>query len=162
MSGTRFPMNVRQLRVVQIGCLILAASAFWLAAHTGEPRTNTEFGPLQWAIVLAAVYCAVSGFTFQSFFNKKRPRSRPGGTGSTPYHRWGLGHLMRLATACTVALWGARHPYPQRALMDGLWVLRTGNPPGVGVDAGHSSARRSSRNRLTIEGRKARIFSRYN
>jgi hypothetical protein len=30
------------------------------------------------------------------------------------------------------------------------------------VDAGHSSARRSSRNRLTIEGRKARIFSRYN
>jgi len=107
VNGTQSPLNVRQLRAVQIFCLLLAVSACWLVAHTGEPKTNAEFGPTQWAIVLMAAYCAVSGFTFQRFLNKERPRSRPGGTGSTPYRRWSIGHLLRLATACSVALWGA-------------------------------------------------------
>ena len=107
MNGTQSPLNVRQLRAVQIFCLLLAVSACWLVAHTGEPKTNAELGPIQWAIVLAAAYCAVSGFTFQRFLNKARPQSRTGGTSSSPYRRWSIGHLMRLATACSVALWGA-------------------------------------------------------
>lgn len=118
MNGTQFPSNVRQLRIVQIFCLALAVSACWLAAHTGEPKKNAEFGPIQWVIVLAATYCAVSGFTSQRFFNKERPRSRPGGTGSTPYRRWSIGHLIRLATACSVALWGAVTPI----LKGPLWM----------------------------------------
>ena len=109
MNGTRSPLSVRQLRAVQIFCLLLAGSACWLIAHTGEPRTNAEFGPMQWVIVLAAMYCAISGFTLQRFFSKERPQSRRGGTGSAPY-RWSIGHLMRLATACSVAIWGAVTP----------------------------------------------------
>jgi hypothetical protein len=110
-------MNVRQLRAVQIFCLVLALSACWLVAHSGKPKNNAEFGPIQGAIVLAATYGAVSGFTFQRFLNKERPRSRPSGPGSASY-RWSLGHLMRLATACSVALWGAVTPI----LKGPLWM----------------------------------------
>jgi hypothetical protein len=114
----RIQLNGPQLRIVQIICLLLAVSACWLAAHTGDARRSPEFGPLQWAIVLAATYGAVSGFTFQRFLNKNRPRSRLGGAGSTPYRRWSVGHLMRLATACSVALWGAVTPI----LKGPLWM----------------------------------------
>jgi hypothetical protein len=107
MNGTRSPMNVRQLRIVQIICLVLAVSACWLTARLGKSTNKGEFGLIQWVIVLAAAYCAVSGFTSQRFLNKERPRSRPSGTGSSPYRRWSSGHLMRLATACSVAMWGA-------------------------------------------------------
>ena len=117
MNGTRFPLNVRQLRMVQIFCLGLAVSACWLAAHTGEPKKNAEFGPIQWSVVFAATYGAVSGFTFQRFLNRERPRSRPSGPGSASY-RWSSGHLMRLATACSVALWGAVTPI----LKGPLWM----------------------------------------
>jgi hypothetical protein len=117
VNGTRSPLNVRQLRIVQIVCLVLAVSAVWLVAHTGEPRSNAEFGPIQWAIVFAAAYCAVSGFRSQRFFNKERLRARRGGTGSASY-RWSIGHLMRLATACSVAMWGAVTPI----LKGPLWM----------------------------------------
>jgi hypothetical protein len=73
MNGTRFPLNVRQLRMVQIFCLGLAVSACWLAAHTGEPKKNAEFGPIQWAVVLAATYGAVSGFTFSTLSQQRTP-----------------------------------------------------------------------------------------
>jgi len=139
VNGTRSSLNVRQLRAVQISCLLLAVSACWVIAHTGEPKHNVEFGPIQWAIVLAATYCAVSGFTFQRFFNKERPRSRLGGTGSAPYRRWSIGHLMRLATACSVAMWGAVTPILKGPLwmayaFCGLGILlvlvwTTGTPP---------------------------------
>lgn len=118
MNGTQSPMNVRQLRIVQIICLVPAVLAFWLITHSSKPKNNAEFGPIQWAIVLAATYCAVSGFTFQRFLNKERPQSRPGGTGSAPYRRWSIGHLMRLATACSVAMWGAVTPI----LKGPLWM----------------------------------------
>ena len=111
-------MNVRQLRAVQIFCLVLALSACWLVARSGKPENKSEFGMIQWVIVLAATYCAVSGFTFQRFLNKERPRSRPSGTGSAPYRRWSIGHLMRLATACSVAMWGAVTPI----LKGPLWM----------------------------------------
>jgi hypothetical protein len=111
-------MNVRQLRIVQIICLVLAVSACWLTAHSGRTKNNGEFGPIQWVIVLAAAYCAVSGFTFQRFLNKERPQSGPGGTGSAPYRRWGIGHLIRLASACSVAMWGAVTPI----LKGPLWM----------------------------------------
>jgi hypothetical protein len=117
VSGTRSPLSVRHLRIVQIFCLGLAVSACWLAAHTGEPKKNAEFGPIQWSVVFAATYGAVSGFTFQRFLNRERPRSRPSGPGSASY-RWSLGHLMRLATACSVALWGAVTPI----LKGPLWI----------------------------------------
>ena len=106
MNAIRRPLTARQLRMVQIGCLVLAVSALWLVAHPAEPKNNAEFGPIQWAIALAGIYSAVFGFTSQRFFNKKRPQSRPSGPGSASY-RWSIGHLMRLATACTVAIWGA-------------------------------------------------------
>lgn len=111
-------MSVGKLRAVQIFCLVLAVAACWLTAHTGEPKNNAEFGPIQWALVLAATYCAVSGFTFQRFLNKERPRSRPSGTGSAPYRRWGIGHMIRLASACSVAMWGAVTPI----LKGPLWM----------------------------------------
>lgn len=103
-------MSVRKLRAVQIFCLVLALSACWLVAHSGKPKNNGEIGPIQWVIVLAAVYCALSGLTLQRKITKGPSRPRPTKTASTPSSRWGVGHLFRLASACSVAMWGAIIP----------------------------------------------------
>lgn len=109
-------MNVRQLRAVQIFCLVLALSACWLVAHSGKPKNNGEMGPIQWIIVFAATYCAVSGFTFQRYIPKEHSPSHRART--TPFRRWSLGHLMRLASGCSVAMWG-----PLIAIYKGpLWL----------------------------------------
>lgn len=94
-------MSVRKLRAVRSFCLLLAISACWLVAHLGRPKNNSEFGPLQQIIVLAAAYYAVSGFTFQRFINKERPRSH-----LETLRRWSAGHMARLLFPASAAAWG--------------------------------------------------------
>jgi hypothetical protein len=99
-------MNVRQLRIVQIVCLLLAVSACWLVAHSGKPRNNGKLGPIQWAIILAAMYCAVSGFTIQRTITKGPTRSKAPRGDSTQYSRWRAGQFVRLFFPVSVAGWG--------------------------------------------------------
>lgn len=132
-------MSVRKLRAVQIFCLVLGLPACWLVVHSGKPKNNGEINPIQWVIVLAAVYCAVSGFTMQRKITKGPSRPRPTKIASTPFSRWRAGHLMRLASGCSVAMWGALIPiykgpsWPAYALC-GLGILlllvwTPGTPP---------------------------------
>ena len=73
-------MKVSQLRVLQIVCLVVALSACWLVAHLGKPNNNGEIGPIQWLVVVAAIYSAVSGVTLQRKITKGpiQPRTRNG------------------------------------------------------------------------------------
>lgn len=111
-ANQSFPRNARDLRVVQVGCILLAFSGAWLIhMHTGNSRSRGVATPVHWFVVLAAVYCAVTGFTFQRkiAMRPSRPQQAIRGStrGSTPFSRWRVGHLMRLATATAVSLWGA-------------------------------------------------------
>jgi hypothetical protein len=141
-SDHRVEMNRQGLRVVQIVCILLALSACWLVAYLGRPKNNGEFGPIQWVIVLAAAYCAVSGFTFQRYINKEPSRSQRVRGDSTAFRRWSVGHLIRLASACSVAMWGAVIPIYKGPLwiagaLCGIGILlllvwRPGTPPSEG------------------------------
>jgi hypothetical protein len=99
-------MKVSQLRVLQIVCLVVALSACWLVAHLGKPNNNGETGPIQWLVVVAALYCAVSGFTLQHKITKGPIQPRTTGTASSQYSRWRAGHFIRLFFAVSVAAWG--------------------------------------------------------
>ncbi|MGZ4845796.1 MAG: hypothetical protein ACXVJ1_13730 [Candidatus Angelobacter sp.] len=59
-------MNRQGLRIVQIACLVVAVAACVMVARLGISKTNTEIKPIQWAIVVAAIYCALSGFTMRA------------------------------------------------------------------------------------------------
>src|SRR5579862_3050366 len=99
-ANQSFPRNVRGLRVVQVVCVLLALSSAWLIA-LGRSRGHGALTPVHGFVALAAIYCAVSGFTFQRKIAMRS--SRPQET----MRRWRVGHLMRLATATGVSLWGA-------------------------------------------------------
>lgn len=105
-TNQSFPRNARDLRVVQVACILLALSSAWLIG-LGRSRGYGALTPVHWFITLAAIYCAVTGFTFQRKMTKRLSRSQQTTRGSTPFSRWRVGHLMRLATATAVSLWGA-------------------------------------------------------
>ena len=147
MNGTRSPMNVRQLRIVQIVCLVLAVSARWLVAHSEQPKNNAKFGPIQWGDRFSgSVLCSI-GFHISTLSQQSTASISDWWT---KFHTLSVEYrTFDEARHCVLGcLVGGRHPYLQRALMDGLWVLRSRNSAGVGVGPGYS-ARRSSRNRLT-------------
>lgn len=103
-STSSFPMNTRQLRIVQIACILLVLSCVVLTVR--KPTNHGEATPVHWLITVAAIYCAVSGFTVQRKLVTGPTRSQIKGR-STPLSRWRAGHLMRLVTAASVSLWGA-------------------------------------------------------
>jgi hypothetical protein len=103
-STSSFPMNTRQLRIVQIACILLALSCVVLTVR--KPTNHGEATPVHWLITVAAIYCAVSGFTVQRKIVTGPARTQLK-RGSTPLSRWRAGHLIRLATAAAVSLWGA-------------------------------------------------------
>jgi len=104
-STSSFPMNTRQLRIVQFACILLALSCVVLTVR--KPTNRGKATPVHWLITVAAIYCAVSGFTFQRKIVQSAIRHRQLERRSTPFSRWRAGHLMRLATAASVSLWGA-------------------------------------------------------
>lgn len=98
--------TVRQLRLAQGICIVLASSCIWLIGRT-RSASHLEMRAIHWAIILVAIYCAAVGFTMQRKLTKGPSQSRQPKTSSTPVTRWRAGHLFRLYTALSVALWGA-------------------------------------------------------
>jgi hypothetical protein len=105
-ANQSFPKNVRDLRIVQVVCILLALSGA-LLIHMGKAGNRGAVTPVHWFVALAAVYCAVSGFTFQRKMTQGTSRPQQMMKEPTPFSRWRVGHLMRLATATAVSLWGA-------------------------------------------------------
>lgn len=98
--------TIRQLRLAQVICIVLACSCIWLIGRT-RPASHLEMRPIHWAIILGAIYCAVVGFTMQRKLTRGPSLPRQTRTSSTPLIRWRAGHAFRLCTALSVAMWGA-------------------------------------------------------
>jgi hypothetical protein len=95
----------RQLRLVQSGLIVFIVVCFFVS-RIGSVETRDAISPLQWLVVVAALWSAVSGFTVQRRINRVRSRSQTPPRRSTPLGRWRTGHLVRLWTATAVGLWG--------------------------------------------------------
>jgi hypothetical protein len=94
----------RQLRFVQLGCLLLLVACIVLAywrAH-GNPGISSSVGFGQRIIILLALWSAAWGFTMQ---RKLQRRTRASTSKSTPFTRWRAGHIVRLWSALTVGIW---------------------------------------------------------
>jgi hypothetical protein len=94
----------RQLRSVQLGCLLLVGAYIGLAywrVH-GNPETSSSVGFGQGIIILLALWSAAWGFTMQRQLQRRRRAST---SKSRPFTRWRAGHIVRLWSATTVGIW---------------------------------------------------------
>jgi membrane protein implicated in regulation of membrane protease activity len=95
----------RQLRLVQCGLIVYIVVCFFVK-RIGRLETHDALSPIQWLIILAAIWSAISGFTVQRRINRTRSRSQTQPRRSTPVSRWRAGQLVRLMSATAVGLWG--------------------------------------------------------
>jgi hypothetical protein len=113
-----------QLRLVQGGCILFIVLCI-LLLHLGvlgslEPA-GREIKLAQFLIIVGAVWAAIVGFTFQRKLSRTSKRHRREGSKSTPFTRWKVGHLMRLASATSVGTWGLALYY----FHGPLWLVDT-------------------------------------
>jgi len=95
----------RQLRLVQCGLIVFIVVCFFVK-RIGRLETHDALSPVQWLIIVAAIWSAISGFTVQRRINRIGSRSQTQPRRSTPVSRWRTGHLVRLWTATAMGLWG--------------------------------------------------------
>jgi hypothetical protein len=93
------------LRVMQIA-FIVSVALFYLVGSTIHPAAQAVSRPVQWAIALCAIGSALMGFLVQKYGFGAQSPSRPAPQGSTARSRWFAGHILRFATAESVALFG--------------------------------------------------------
>jgi len=96
---------ILQLRVIQFS-IVVSVLLFLLVLHTIQPATRNVSAPIQWALVLCSIASAELGFVGQRIFLRPRDPSLPATKNSTPLARWFSGHVLRFATAESVALFG--------------------------------------------------------
>jgi hypothetical protein len=94
----------RQLRLVQVSEILFIVVCFFVK-RLGPAETDGTFSPGQWLAIVAAIWCAIAGFTVQRKINRRNTRPGKPSRG-TPLSRWKTGHLVRLSTAMAVALCG--------------------------------------------------------
>jgi hypothetical protein len=94
-----------QLRVMQI-MFIVSVLLFILFLYVNPPATQSVDVPVQWGIVCCAIASALSGFSVQRMLRRAPSQSLADTHSSTPRSRWFAGHLIRFATAESVALFG--------------------------------------------------------
>lgn len=94
----------RQLRSVQIACILLLLACIGLSRFQGH-RTADGLTTRDWLVIGAAIWSAVSGFGIQHRIVNTRPRSPKLSGTSTPFSRWRVGNLVRLACATAVGGW---------------------------------------------------------
>jgi hypothetical protein len=97
---------VRVVRIVQIA-IIVSVLMFIFVLHTIHPPPHTVNASLQWAIAFCAIVSALVGFIMQrKILNSPDPPTNALGQTSNPQGRWFTGHIIRFATAESVALFG--------------------------------------------------------
>src|SRR5450432_2525974 len=109
----------RLLRFLQLACILLLALCILLVyfgvLRTGEPRPTISL--TQGGVILLALWSGVSGFTVQR--RLLSVRTQRASTKSTPFTRWRAGHVFRLWSAVTVAVWGL----VLNAIHGPLWIV---------------------------------------
>jgi len=96
---------IRVVRTMQIA-FIVSVLLFLFVLHTLNPAAQNVSASFQWGIVLCAIASAGMGFIGQRAFLRPSAPSLPTNQNPTPLARWFSGHLLRFATAESVALFG--------------------------------------------------------
>jgi hypothetical protein len=96
---------IRTVRVLQFA-IIVSVLLFIYVLHTIHPEPRNVDATLQWAIVCCAIGSARAGFVVQRVLMNAPDRPNSRAQGSTPRSRWLAGHVIRFATAESVALFG--------------------------------------------------------
>jgi len=94
---------VRVVRIMQFA-FIFSVLLFLFVLHTVHPAAQHLSASFQWGIVLCAIASAGMGFIGQRAFLRPSAPSLPTNQNPTPLARWFSGHLLRFATAESVAL----------------------------------------------------------
>ena len=94
-----------QLRIMQIAMMVSVLLIFFFS-RTLQPPAHSVNASMQWSIVLCAIAPALSGFIVQRTMLRAPSQSPPATRNSTLLARWRAGHILRFATAESVALFG--------------------------------------------------------
>jgi hypothetical protein len=95
----------RQLRIIQVA-MIVSVGLFYYVRSTTPPAAHKLNPTVQWAIVSCAVASALMGFIVQRILARSPGTSHPGSQISARFSPWFAGHILRFATAESVALFG--------------------------------------------------------
>lgn len=101
---TRMRTPERQLRFLQVGCLLVLLAGTRLAWSVQGTTHGTPV--VRWIVRALALACAVQGFTLQRRIVGRPNRISRGSGRSTPFTRWRAGNIVRLAFATAVGLYG--------------------------------------------------------
>jgi hypothetical protein len=93
------------VRILQIVAIIYVLLLFLLVRILPATSGISVITPVKLVIVFLALCCAVSGFTFQRRLLRV-PANPKVAVKSTPIKRWMSGHVIRLAFAVSVSLYG--------------------------------------------------------
>jgi hypothetical protein len=96
---------IRVVRILQFA-FIVSVLLFYYVSRTLHPPAQSVNAPVQWAIVACAIASAMAGFIMQRVILNAPDRPNAPGQSSTPQGRWFTGHVIRFATAESVALFG--------------------------------------------------------
>ena len=94
-----------QLRIVQIS-FIMSVGLFYYVGSMIQPAAHAVNSSMQSAIVLCAIASALMGFIVQHIMLRAPSQLPPEKQNSILFNRWFAGHILRFATAESVALFG--------------------------------------------------------
>lgn len=93
------------LRILQLA-FVVSVLLFYYVLLVVCPALQSVSAYLQWVIVCCAIASAIAGFIMQRVILNAPDRLNSLGQTSTPRGRWLTGHVLRFATAESVALFG--------------------------------------------------------
>jgi hypothetical protein len=96
---------IRVVRILQIA-IIVSVLLFYYVLHLTHPAPQNVDSTVQLAIVCCAIASAMAGFIMQRAVQNAPNRLNASGQKSTARGRWLSGHVVRFATAESVALFG--------------------------------------------------------
>jgi hypothetical protein len=100
-------MNPAIVTVRTLQCaMIVSVLMFIYALHIVHPAPHTVNASMQWSIVFCAIASALMGFIVQRMMLRAPSQSIPATNNSTLLRPWFAGHVLRFATAESVALFG--------------------------------------------------------
>jgi F0F1-type ATP synthase membrane subunit c/vacuolar-type H+-ATPase subunit K len=93
------------MRVMQVA-FITSVLLFMYVLHAAHPPVQSVPPALEWAIVICAAASALAGFIVQKALLCPPSQPLAAARNSTPLNGWFTGHIIRFATAESVALFG--------------------------------------------------------
>jgi hypothetical protein len=97
--------QARTLRIIQIVFVLYVLFLFRLVHIIPATSRHTSMTPFDWLIVYLALADTACGFIIQKLI-LRAPANSQTALRSTPIKRWMLGHIVRMAFAISVALFG--------------------------------------------------------